>query len=307
MFSLFVFLFITPAITVPIAPSQNVIGDFKGSPVAQYSSDFTRDIFIKKIHSHNDYWRDVPLFTALSYGAQSVEADVWHFYDDDQLYVGHHEAALGPQRTLSSAYIDPLVNILTRANPKNAFTVNETRPNGVFDTDPHATLYFFIDVKTESKLCWQYVEKALGPLKDNDWLSYYNGTAVVQRPITVIGTGNTPYEYVKSLKTRYFFNDGPLTLLNEDTPVTLNPIASASLRAIVGMDLDDIAITGLNDEQYAKLNSTVSKAHEMGIQSRVWGVSWWPVEKRNNLWRQILSSGSDFLNADDLKFASEFY
>lgn len=36
-----------------------------------------REIVPKPFHSHNDYWRDVPFYTGLSYGAISTEADVW--------------------------------------------------------------------------------------------------------------------------------------------------------------------------------------------------------------------------------------
>lgn len=41
----------------------------------------------RRIHSHNDYWRDVPLFSALSHGVTSVEADVWLNPKDGRLYV----------------------------------------------------------------------------------------------------------------------------------------------------------------------------------------------------------------------------
>ena len=66
------------------------------SPLLRYPTQFTQDIVPKQIHSHNDClllvsltlffatgltvdldWRDVPLFTALSHGVGSVEADVW--------------------------------------------------------------------------------------------------------------------------------------------------------------------------------------------------------------------------------------
>jgi len=43
----------------------------------QYPTDFTQGIVPKAFHSHNDYWRQFPLFSALSVGAVSVEADVW--------------------------------------------------------------------------------------------------------------------------------------------------------------------------------------------------------------------------------------
>jgi len=72
------------------------------------------------IHSHNDYWRDVPLYTALSYGVVSVEADVWLV--NGTLYIGHEVQALTPNRTFDGLYIQPLVQILRNANPDTAFT-----------------------------------------------------------------------------------------------------------------------------------------------------------------------------------------
>ena len=41
----------------------------------------------KNIHSHNDYWRDVPLYSALANGVRSIEADVWLNPKDQKLYV----------------------------------------------------------------------------------------------------------------------------------------------------------------------------------------------------------------------------
>ena len=73
-------------------PLQNILKNTDKSDRYQYPTDFTRGIIPvgrpdddvdnanrvqKAFHSHNDYWRDVPYYTALSYGAMSVEADVW--------------------------------------------------------------------------------------------------------------------------------------------------------------------------------------------------------------------------------------
>lgn len=85
-------------------------------------------------------WRDVPLLTALSFGVQSVEADVWLingtlFVSTTKsttfeilrcFQVGHERAALTPSRTLASLYIQPLLEILNGQNPKNEFTSNLT-------------------------------------------------------------------------------------------------------------------------------------------------------------------------------------
>lgn len=56
---------------------QNILLNTDKSDKYHYPTDFTREIVPKPIHSHNDYWRDVPFYTGLSYGAISTEADVW--------------------------------------------------------------------------------------------------------------------------------------------------------------------------------------------------------------------------------------
>ncbi|KAJ8105032.1 hypothetical protein OPT61_g10427 [Boeremia exigua] len=45
--------------------------------MASYLLDITRDVTPIPCHSHNDYWRRVPLYDALRWGCTGVEADVW--------------------------------------------------------------------------------------------------------------------------------------------------------------------------------------------------------------------------------------
>lgn len=59
---------------------QNILRNsdtYDKSDKYHYPTDFTRGIVPKPFHSHNDYWRDVPFYSGLSYGAISTEADVW--------------------------------------------------------------------------------------------------------------------------------------------------------------------------------------------------------------------------------------
>ena len=62
----------------------------------------------------------MPLYTALSYGVFSVEADVWLV--NGTLYIGHEVQALTPNRTFAGLYINPLVEIVTGQNPITPFT-----------------------------------------------------------------------------------------------------------------------------------------------------------------------------------------
>lgn len=85
-----------------------------GEDLAHYPTDATKDILPIPCHSHNDYWRRVPLFDAIHAGCISVEADVWLFEDSDKLYVGHGTSSLTQDRTLASLYVDPLVELLDK-------------------------------------------------------------------------------------------------------------------------------------------------------------------------------------------------
>lgn len=86
-----------------------------GEGLAHYPTDATRNIHPIPCHSHNDYWRRVPLFDAIHAGCTSVEADVWLFKDrNNELFVGHDTASLTPDRTLASLYVNPLVDLLDK-------------------------------------------------------------------------------------------------------------------------------------------------------------------------------------------------
>lgn len=187
--------------------------------LSSWPTDFTRDINPIPCHSHNDYWRRVPVYSALSAGCISIEADIWLF--DEELYVGHSTSSLSRDRTLKSLYIDPLLDILSRQNPNNEFQSNDTTTsiNGVFDTDPSQSLTLLIDFKTVGAALWPYVLSAVGPLRDRHYLTYQNGTDVIPGAVTIIGTGNTPFNLLFSNATNPagdIFFDAPLDEMWED-------------------------------------------------------------------------------------------
>ncbi len=129
-----------------------------------------------KVHSHNDYWRDVPLFSALERGVTSIEADVWLNPKDAALYVSHRRPLylilsflLGPltpfflsrigldtaqvshcvtaltrARTFRGLYVDPLVRLLEQANPRD-------KESGFFDQ----TDFFSLDNVREERRAWK--------------------------------------------------------------------------------------------------------------------------------------------------------
>jgi hypothetical protein len=96
------------------------------------------------VHSHNDYWRPVPFFSALSIGCVSVEADVWLV--NKTLYIGHERSALTSARILDSLYIQPLLDVLHRQNPPSAFGTSSEKAHGVFDAAASQTFYLWVDL-----------------------------------------------------------------------------------------------------------------------------------------------------------------
>lgn len=160
-----------------------------------------------------------------------MEADVWLF--DDDLYVGHNTASLTRNRTFQSMYVNPLVELLENMNPRSAF--NNATGRGVFDVDPDQTLVLLVDFKTNGVDTFPYVYDQLEPLRSRNYLSYFDGEKTVTRAITVVGTGNTPFNIVTSNTTRDIFFDAPLKQMWEPPR---NPIDVVDLNENLDAELD---------------------------------------------------------------------
>ncbi|RVX70387.1 hypothetical protein B0A52_05886 [Exophiala mesophila] len=282
---------------------QNILKNTHDSDAYSYPTDLTRGIIPKPIHSHNDYWRDVPFYSALSVGAISVEADVWLI--NGTLYVGHEESALTETRTLDTLYIQPILDVVRRQNPTSAFVTDGPTKHGVFDASADQTLYLFIDLKTEGSTTWPVVIEALKPLRDAGYLTTYNGTAVTTGPVTVIGTGNTPLDQVQGVSPRDYFFDANLALLDSaqaNITSDVSPIASIPFGRYIG----PMNGNQLNDTQLDILRSHLEVASAKGIKARYWDTPAFPLVKRNALWSILLQEGVGLLNADDLKAAAGF-
>ncbi|KAJ5246483.1 hypothetical protein N7468_001466 [Penicillium chermesinum] len=289
-----------------------------------WPTDVSRDIVPVGCHSHNDYWRRVPLFSALQAGCIGVEADVWLF--DDELYVGHTTSSLTKRRTLRSLYVDPLVQILERQNPVTPFQrVMGRPPHGVWDTDPDQTLVLLIDFKTDGATTWPAVVKHLAPLRERGFLTYFDGQELVPGPVTVVGTGNTPFDLVTANSTyRDIFFDAPLDKLVEaGGPDFIVGHGGDSGQGMTGMgDTITANMFNLSNSYYASVSfqkaigfpwpfhftmdqieairTQVRVAHSHGLKVRYWGIPSWPRSLRNHIWRILAQEGVDLLNVDDL-------
>ncbi|RMJ08397.1 hypothetical protein CDV36_011988 [Fusarium kuroshium] len=279
------------------------------------------------VHSHNDYLRPRPLFSALSVGCVSVEADVWRNKDGNELLVGHHWWDLTPKRTLRSLYIDPLLQILDSMNaaPFGDIQGSHDRPAGVFANDPNRTLILSIDVKDDPVTTWPLVLEQLQPLRERNYLSRHQNISSSTTnqtfqygPLTVVGTGNIVKRRDVNIGSdperwrRYHdvFLDASLDLLRHpgycknDTyclDVQENEFytASVSLWRAIGT-----LMFGFSSSQLKTVRSQIQTAKRLNLKSRYWELPGWPISYRNYVWKILAREGIDLLNADDIVSAA---
>ena len=286
------------------------------------AEDITRDVIPLDCHSHNDYWRRVPLFQALHYGCASVEADIWltDNRDDSELYVGHSMASLEQDHTLRSVYLNPLLELLDATNLNN--TSNQIK--GVFDAAPTQDLVFLIDIKNNPELSFDALSNHLKPFRARNYLTYHNGSTLVPGPITVVTTGSTPYTSIlaQAPTKRDIFFDAPLGALTPPIPTpaeidseeihrkssqsfqdyntATSLYASASLRHVLGTPLPFFFPWSPTTRQLERIRSATRAAHARGLKVRWWDTPAWP-RSQSWLWDLLVREGADVLNVDDLE------
>jgi hypothetical protein len=308
---------INPTDVRPILSDWRQI-DKEGVDLAPWPVDFTRDVRPVPCHSHNDYTRRLPLYSALSAGCVSVEADIWLV--NGELYVGHHQRSLAKNRTLASLYIDPLLEILERQNSASDPLFEANYTSGVFSSDPAQGLTLLIDFKNSPDETWTVLQKALEPLRSKGYMSFWNGTELEQRPITVVGTGDTPFQAVISDTLNYqrdIFFDAPIDQMwidpdnIEDTYTrgsrengTFSQRNSYYASVSFGKSIGRMLSYDLTTQQMRLLRGQIKGAHARGLKVRYWSLPFWPISLRNKVWSVLIREGVDVLNVDDLAAAT---
>ncbi|KAK3712097.1 hypothetical protein LTR37_009188 [Vermiconidia calcicola] len=285
-------------------PLQAILSNAHSGSLYTYPTDLTQGIVPKPIASHNDYWRPLPFYSALSVGAVSVEADVWLY--NGSLHVGHEESALTNERTFDSLYVQPILSVLQRMNPASKFVTEGPTKNGVYDTSSGQTLYLYVDVKTDGPTTFPHVIRALAPLREAGYLTTWNGTGVTMGPVSVIGTGNTPLDQVQGVSERDYFYDAPLPDLSS-TSSNITSDVSLTANWDFGDAFGEVRNQSFNATQMQMLEEQIATAHDKGIMVRYWDLPSWPIGTRNAVWRILWDAGVDLLNVDDLEGAANFW
>jgi hypothetical protein len=201
---------------------------------------------------------------------------------------------------LESLYLSPLLNILEQ---RNATTAEEgDKKTGLFDMDPSATTVLLIDFKSDGEATWPVLLSQLAPLREKNWLTYYDGETLHQGALTIVGTGNTPFNLIRAATTnRYIFFDAPLlSVSNAEYDTTNSYYASTALDSAVGK----LWFATLSSSQVEKVREQVGAAEVKGLKSRYWGTPGWPISRRDGAWKVLMEVGVGVLNVDDLVSAA---
>ncbi|THV50897.1 hypothetical protein BGAL_0131g00020 [Botrytis galanthina] len=295
---------------VPLNKVSSIVDDWRKPEdsiglLSPWNSDFTEGITPIACHSHNDYWRTVPLFEALAAGCTSVEADIYlpTKSGNDDLLVGHSSWSLTQDRTLQSLYIEPLFTILESIN--NGSTHSDGNDwSGIFQSSPNTTVTLFLDFKSDGSDLWPYVNRQLEKLRAKNWLTYWNNSSgITWAPIIVVASGNAPFDLLISNTTyRDIFFDAPLNDIENSLYNDTNSYyASASMSKAIGR----LWLWKLSSTQLDKISEQVSAANGKDLKARYWDTPSWPTTLRDYVSGILIERGVGVLNVD--VFSSTFY
>jgi Glycerophosphoryl diester phosphodiesterase family len=230
-------------------------------------------------HAHNDYQHKRPLLDALDHGFCSVEADV--YLVDGQLLVAHYRLQVKSERTLQALYLDPLRERVKKND------------GHVYPAGQEFTL--LVELKSD----WQTSYPVLRDLLKQyaGMLTSFRARATQTNAIRVIITGHRAKEMFSDEAIRYASMDGDLADLDSGEPATLIPWISGNW----AQSFKWRGSGTIPDADKLKLKSIVAKAHQQGRRVRFWGAPDQPV-----FWGEMLASGVDLINTDDLDGAQKF-
>lgn len=232
-------------------------------------------------HSHNDYDRPRPLFSALQLRFASVEADI--YLSDNELRVGHDPQDLMRGRTLRNLYLEPLRLIVMR---------------GAGQVYPETTtpLILLIDIKSEAETTYQQLERALAPYEP--FLTRFTSDGVEPGAVTVILSGNRPRELMESQSERFMGFDGRLSDLSGGA---IDP----NFMPMVSGNWDDVFTWRGGDampaDQQEQLTALVALARENGVKLRFWNAPDIPP-----VWEVLSKAGIDLISTDRIDALREF-
>ncbi len=230
-------------------------------------------------HAHNDYHHEQPLFDALHFGFNSVEADVW--LRGDTLFVAHDSIDIDSCRRLENLYIHPLSE-LVHAN------------SGYVQSDSLAFI-LLIDIKSDSLKTYLAIDRLLS-CYDSVFTVYKQSGAVCPRAIKAVISGNRPRQYMRQQQVRHATYDGRLSDLDSPDPLSLMWLISDNASRLFHWRGEG----NFPESDRTFLGTTVQSVHQQGRKLRFWALWDQPGEARHQQWELLGAAGVDLISTDDL-------
>jgi glycerophosphoryl diester phosphodiesterase len=241
---------------------------------------------LAKAHAHNDYEHTNPLQDALDHGFTSVEADVW--LKDGKLLVAHDEIEVQPDRTLESLYLKPLQKRILE------------NQGAVYKTDKEQDFILWIDIKSEDVVTYKAIHEQLKNYKK--MLTRISKAGVKQGAVTVIISGNRPYDLMKAQPIRYATYDGRMSDLETNETNSFMPVISDNwTKHFTWQGVGEMPVS-----EREKLHSIVRTAHNNGQIVRFWATPDEALPNREAVWMELMNAGVDLINTDDLSGLQQF-
>ncbi len=246
---------------------------------AQDRSPDSSIVPLPRAHAHNDYEHQRPLMDALENGFCSVEADI--FLVDGKLLVAHDKWQLRQERTLEKLYLAPL---------KQRVDANEGR---VHKGGPQFTL--LVDIKENGAAVYPVLKSLL--VKYESMLSGMRNGKYDCKAVQIVVSGNCPRNLIAEDPTRLVSIDGRLPDLDSKLPDHLIPMISARW----GSTFRWRGKSEITDQQQARLQEIVAKAHKHNRRVRFWASP-----ESEVVWRKLVAVGVDHINTDQLERLRNF-
>jgi len=234
---------------------------------------------LPRAHAHNDYEHERPLLDALDNGFCSVEADI--FLLDGKLLVAHDLKDVKAERTLQALYLDPLLA--------------RVKENGgrIYRNGPPLTL--LVDFKSPAEETYAVLREVLAQYRE--MLTEYTNESTETRAVSVIISGNRPFDTIAAESPRFAAIDGRIPDLKRNTNPHLYPMISSSWSPMFKWNGEG----EFPEAEREKLKGYVNQAHANGQTLRFWATP-----DRPEVWQVLHDAGVDYINTDKLKELREF-
>lgn len=232
-------------------------------------------------HAHNDYVHSRPLFEALENGFTSIEIDV--YLHNGELKVSHLPLDLNGKKNIEELYLSPIQKVIAE-NGGSAYKGFST------------PVIFMIDFKTDGIETYNALEKILKNYQSIITV-YKNDSVIHQRAINILISGRSPESVLLKEDSALATIDESVQNMDDAKTAKVSTRYSSAWESYFTWKGNG----HISDNQKAKLDSLVAKAHAMKKQIR-----FYHIPDKPKAWKVLLDAKVDWINTNKLAAFRKF-